>query len=350
MSSNNEIFGQINGGCQQPFIVAEIGINHNGDLALAKEMIAAAAEAGANSVKFQNYRTEDFVVDKKLMFSYRSQGQRVTESQYEMFKRCELGIKQLEIIRDEAVSLGLDFHSTPTSVEGVNILKNLNCQIVKNGSDCLTNLRLVEEMGHSGMTTVLSTGMATLSEIADAVEMFKTTGNEKLVLLQCTSSYPAPASSLNLNQIQTLQKTFGVPVGFSDHSEGNDACVAATILGAVWIEKHFTLDKALKGPDHWFSLDPTELKSLVLSIKNASKMLGQGKISFDDTEKTGRESFTLSCVYSRDVKIGENIDAADLTFSRPGNGFRPKNAQFFIGRQIKIDVNEGELVKLEHFK
>ena len=326
-----------------PFIVAEIGINHNGDMNIAREAIAAAAEAGADSVKFQNYRTEDFISDRKLMFEYVSQGETIIEPQFDMFKRCELSRDQLASLKEETDKYGLDFHSTPTSIDGIKDLQAIGCKIIKNGSDYLTHLELIRAMGETGLTTVLSTGMATFAEIDQAVQAFHDTGNEKLILLHCTSSYPTPAEDVNLARLATLSSAFGVPVGFSDHSAGTTASVGATILGACWIEKHFTLDRNLPGPDHWFSVDPVELQSLVKSVRDAKNMIGNSFILPTAGEQPGRRDFRLSCVAKSEIKEGSTIKESDIAFRRPGFGFPPKDIKYIVGRKIKTTVSAGSV-------
>ena len=339
---------QFFGNQSKTFIVAEIGINHNGDMELAREMIFAAAKAGADSVKFQNYFTEDFISDRSLMFSYQSSGKRITESQYDMFKRCELGFSQLQFLKDTCDKAGVIFHSTPTSLIGIKQLLDVGCKILKNGSDCLTNLRLVRAMGESGLLTVLSTGMACLSEIEAAVQTFRATGNDNLILLHCTSAYPTPPDQVNLSRIKVLSDAFGVKVGFSDHSEGNIASVCASFLGAKWIEKHFTIDKTLPGPDHWFSMNSTELSSLVASIRSAEQLLGSSQISPTSAEQKSRTEFRLSCVAARDLVAGHQIKSDDITFHRPGDGISPLNEQFLCGSIIRQPILKGEKFTLSH--
>jgi len=213
------------------FLVAEVGINHNGDLNLAKQTIDAAVAAGADAVKFQNYRTEDFINDKSLTYEYISQGNSIIESQYEMFKRCELTKETLRELKDYCESLNVNFHSTPTSKSGIQDLVEIGALILKNGSDYLTNLPLIRSMGESGLPTVLSTGMATLAEIDDAVRTFRSTGNNQLALLHCTSSYPTPPEEVNLRKIASLASAFGCPVGFSDHTDGIISALGAVALG-----------------------------------------------------------------------------------------------------------------------
>jgi len=332
------------------FVVAEIGINHNGDMELARDEIAAAADAGADSVKFQNYRTEDFVSDRALMFEYRSQGRKTVESQYEMFKRCELSRDQVALLKETANQHELDFHSTPTSVDGIQTLKDIGCAIVKNGSDYLTHLDLIRAMGESGLITVLSTGMATAAEIDNAVSAFRETGNDALILLQCTSSYPTPPEDVNLVRLLTLTAAFDVPVGISDHSVGTTAAVGAIVLGACWIEKHFTLDRNLPGPDHWFSMDPKELRELVTVVRDAERMVGSRIIAPTDSEARARRNYRLSCVAAKDMEAGEVISKKDIEFQRPGEGIPPSRVDFLVGLKLQHSLKKGEQYKKEHFR
>ena len=332
------------------FVVAEIGINHNGDMGLAFEEIAAAAEAGADSVKFQSYRTEDFIFDRSLMLEYQSQNKKIVEPQYDIFKRCELSRDQIYRLKEEAERHGLDFHSTPTSVGGIEILKDIGCAIVKNGSDYLSHVELIRAMGESGLITVLSTGMATVAEIDNAVRVFRETGNDKLILLHCTSSYPKPPEDVNLVRISTLKTVFNVPVGFSDHSVGSTAAIGATILGACWIEKHFTLDRSLPGPDHWFSMDPGELHNLVSAVREAERMVGTPHITPTESEVQGRRNFRLSCVAARDIEAGETVRHEDILFQRPGEGIQPAHTDFITGLKLQQPLKKGEQYTKEHFR
>ena len=330
-------------------IVAEIGINHNGDMDLARDSIRAAAEAGADSVKFQNYKTEDFITDKNLMMTYKSQGETIEEPQYNVFKRCELSREQLFFLKQECDSAGILFHSTPTNVDGIQDLKDVGCKLLKNGSDYLTNLSLVRAMGETGLKTILSTGRSTLAEIDEAVRVFQSTGNDKLMLLHCTSSYPTPPEEVNLSRIKTLQQCFGVNVGFSDHTDGITASIGATILGVRWIEKHFTISKDLAGPDHWFSMDPNELSVFSRSIREAEKMLGTTVVAPTTSETLARRDFRLSCVASRDLSEGDLIELSDVVFHRPGDGIPPSQADFLYGLRLTRSIQYGEQFSNEFF-
>ena len=334
-------------GADQPcFVVAEIGINHNGDLDLAKRTIDAAVDAGADSVKFQNYRTEDFIFDDSLSHTYVSQGTEVTESQYEMFKRYELTQEMLAELKHHCDRHNIIFHSTPTSNDGIRDLMNLGVPLLKNGSDYLTHLPLIRSMGKTGLPTVLSTGMATLTEIDYAVQAFRDTDNDQLILLHCTSSYPTPPDEINLRCMPTLQAAFDCLVGFSDHSEGTAAAIGAATLGACWIEKHFTLDKKLPGPDHVFSSDPQEFKSLVSGVRNVEASLGSPYIIPTKSEKLGRRSYRLSCVAKHAIAPGQVITETDITFQRPGTGIPPYEAKFILGRPAKLAIPANTVIQM----
>jgi N,N'-diacetyllegionaminate synthase len=328
------------------FLVAEIGINHNGDMGLARAMIDAAVEAGADAVKFQNYRTEDFVGDRALTYTYVSQGKTITEPQLDLFKRCELtraALRELKVYCDER---GIVFHSTPTSPDGIRDLVEIGAPVLKNGSDYLTHLPMVRAMGATGLPTVLSTGMATLAEIDEAVRAFRQTGNERLILLQCTSSYPTPPEDVHLRKIPALAAAFGCAVGLSDHTVGIVAALGAVVLGACWIEKHFTVDKHLAGPDHRFSADPAELRSLVESVRTLEKCLGNPPIGPTAREAQGRRGFRLSCTAARALSAGTVLGSDDLAFRRPGTGLPPSQAHLLIGRALRHDVEPGHVIEL----
>lgn len=326
-------------------IAAEIGINHNGDMGLAREMILSAAEAGADAVKFQNYRTEDFLSDESLSYEYISQGRTVVESQYAMFKRCELTREQLMDLRDYCEQAGVLFFSTPTSEEGLADLIATGAQIVKNGSDYLSHLPFIRAMARSGLVTVLSTGMATKEEVAEAVAAYRQAGGRDLILLHCTSSYPTPDHDVNLRRVAALSNLFDVPTGFSDHTWGDAAALGAVALGACFVEKHFTLDKNLPGPDHRFSSDPSELKSLVTGIRRMEAQLGDVLIGPTPSETIGRRDYRLSCTLRTDLEGGHVLTEGDIVFRRPGHGFSPKYHDALLGRKLKLRLPAGHTLE-----
>jgi N-acetylneuraminate synthase/N,N'-diacetyllegionaminate synthase len=330
-------------------IAAEIGINHNGDLELAHRSIDAAAEAGADAVKFQNYRTEDFLSDRSLTYEYVSQGRAVVESQFEMFKRCELSPEALVELREHCDERKVTFFSTPTSADGIADLVRAGSPLLKNGSDYLVNIPIIQTMARTGLPTVLSTGMAVLAEIDDAVRAFRDAGGSDLVLLHCTSSYPTPPDEVNLRKIPSLMAAFGCPVGFSDHTDGIIAALGAVALGACFVEKHFTLDKGLPGPDHRFSADPAELRALCEGVRTLERSLGGSVVGPTASEQRGRRDFRLSCVAARDLPAGVRLTESDVVFRRPGTGIPPRSVDLFLNRRLARPVAAGAVFSSDDF-
>ncbi|MDG2094647.1 MAG: N-acetylneuraminate synthase family protein [Phycisphaerales bacterium] len=329
------------------FIAAEIGINHNGDLDLAREMIVSAAKAGADGVKFQNYRTEDFIADRTLDYRYISQGEEVVESQYDMFKRYEMPREWLPELKKCCDMQDVEFFSTPTSDRGIQDLLKVDVELFKNGSDYLGHLPLIKSFARSGIPTVLSTGMAELDEIDAAVEAFREAGGEGLVLLHCTSSYPTPLDEANLNRMVSLADRYGCAIGFSDHTDGTRAAELASAMGAVFIEKHFTTSRDLPGPDHRFSSTPEELERLIQNVRDVSSIMGSSSIESGDVEQLSRTQFRLSCHVSRAMTAGSHLSAEDITISRPADGLPPSRAEDLIGQSINRDLEAGEAITSE---
>jgi len=334
---------------QSCVVVAEVGINHNGEMSLAHRAIDSAADAGADAVKFQNYHTEDFISDRSLTYEYVSQGKTVVEPQWDMFKRCELAPGQLRELREHCDRRGVIFFSTPSSEAGIRDLINAGTPLLKNGSDYLVHLPMIRAMARTGLPTVLSTGMAAAEDIEDAVEAFRGAGGKDLILLQCTSSYPTPPEDVNLKKIITLAQKFDCPVGLSDHTYGTIAAIGSVALGACMIEKHFTLDRSLPGPDHWFSSDATELRSLVDAVRTIEKNLGSPELEPANSEKLGRREYRLSCVAARELTAGHRLRASDVAFRRPGSGFPPKEVDRLIDRCLAKNVSPGHVFSSEDF-
>ncbi|HIJ65902.1 MAG TPA: N-acetylneuraminate synthase [Candidatus Hydrogenedentes bacterium] len=331
------------------FLAAEIGLNHNGDLALAKECISAAAAAGADAVKFQNYRTEDFLQDESLMYTYVCDGETVSEPQYAMFKRCELSLDDLSVLADYAAEEKVLFFSTPSGTTGVDDIMRLGLPLIKNASDSLGNRTLLRKMAATGLPCVLSTGMATLDEINTAVDVFRQTGNDQLVLAVCTSLYPTPSEQVNLRRIATLCEAFQCPVGFSDHTEGIAAPAGAVALGAVYVEKHFTLDKTLPGPDHRFSADPMEFQQLAEAVRTVEAALGSGTIGPTPSETQARAQFGFSLCAARDLETGHVLAEQDIALYRPGTGLPPQAEERIVGRALRNAVKKGQQFTLAMF-
>lgn len=333
------------GGGAPAYLVAEIGINHNGDEALAIATIDAAQAAGADAVKFQNFRTADFVGDPSQTYTYARGGERVTETLGDMFSRVEMRPEMLATLAHHCRARRLDWHSTPTSVDGIEELLALDVALFKNGSDFLGHLPLIGQMARTGRPVVLSTGMARLSDIEDAVAAARAAGARDIVLLHCTSQYPAPAEEVHLSRIETLARAFGCPTGFSDHTEGFAAAVAAVALGAVWIEKHFTIDRALPGPDHVMSMDPVSFRAMVDAVRFVEAALGDPAIRLSAKEADARAAHRLSCAAGRDLPAGTRLTEADVAFVRPGSGVPPREASWLVGRRLTRPLAKGELIE-----
>lgn len=325
------------------YLIAEIGINHNGDMDLAERMIVAARDAGADAVKFQNYITEDFLTDHTLTYTYRSEGREVTESQFAMFKRCQLSEADLFLLKRACDAAGVDFFSTPMSPAGVEAVMRVRPALMKNGSDCLGHLPLIRCMARTGLSTILSTGMANEEEIAEAVAAYRGAGGRNLVLMACTSAYPTPPEDANLRRIPELAKKFNCAAGFSDHTAGWEAAVASVCLGATMIEKHFTTDRNLPGPDQWFSSDPAEFAELVRRVRATEVLLGRPDLKPAAAELKGRAEFRLSCIAARDLPVGHVVTEGDIAFHRPATGLPPSQADVLKGRRLARGLKRGEL-------
>ncbi len=332
------------------FVVAELGVNHNGDFNLAKKMIVEAKKCGVEAVKLQSFITDEFISDKTLTYTYKSQGKEITETQYKMFKRFELSKKAQKDLFDFAKQQNVILFSTPqdSTFKTVDYLcsKDIGMPAIKVGSDDLTNLPLLAYYAKKKKPMIIATGMATIDEVAEAVKIIQAQGNKKIIILKCTSQYPTPPEECNLNQIKTLQHCFEAIIGFSDHTQGATAAVVATILGAKVIEKHFTLDKEMAGPDHWFSSDPKELKMLVEQVREAEKMLGKPQLILSKAELLMKRDCRRSITASKSIQKGKKFESGDLKLGRPGWGLPPKFLPLVIGREAKKDFQEGEIIIL----
>lgn len=332
------------------FLAAEVGINHNGDLELAVRTIEAAARAGADGVKFQNYRTEDFLCDESLTWSYVSGGIQVCESQYAMFKRCELSADQLQQLARVCRQNGVVFFSTPTSISTLGEAVLAGAQLLKNGSDLLTHSPLIAAMASTGLPTVLSTGMATREDVEEAVAAYRSAGGDPLILLHCTSAYPTPAGETNLRRMQCLAGEFGCLVGFSDHTEGTLSAVASVAMGACFVEKHFTLDRTLPGPDQRFSSDPEEFAELARAVREVEIRMGSGALEPASVEAEGRQEYRLSCVAAMALTAGTPLEETMVTFSRPGTGIPPSRLGGLLGRSLRQAVPAGHRFRSVDFE
>ena len=326
------------------FIIAEAGVNHNGDINLAKKLIDVAKDAGADAVKFQTFKAENVVTTNAEKAEYQKVTTGMEESQYDMIKKLELTKYDFEELANHAKKKNILFLSSPFDEGSVDLLDEINMPVFKIASGEITNFPLLKRIAEKGKPIILSTGMATLGEIEDALRVIREVGVDNVVLLHCVTSYPAKMEDVNLRVIETLKHAFKLPVGFSDHTPGITVPIAAVSLGAVVIEKHFTLDKDLPGPDHKASLEPDEMKKMVATIRDVEKALGNGiKIPTKEEEEIKKVA-RRSVVAKVDVPEGTTITADMLDVKRPGIGIEPKYLHFIYGMRATKDIEEDEII------
>jgi N,N'-diacetyllegionaminate synthase len=326
-----------------PFVIAEVGINHNGELEKALEMIHVAKAAGADSVKFQTFRADEFVGDPNQMFTYTSQGKPVTESMLAMFRRYELNRQDWDIIKKECEAAGILFLSTPQNRSDLDVLLEVGVPAIKIGSDDFTNLPLLRSYAETRLPLIVSCGMSDLGEVYRSLETVGTFDGYPTVLLLCTSQYPTPPKDVNLRKLATLRAAFPhLVLGFSDHTQGPEASALAVAMGASVFEKHFTLSHDLPGPDHWFSETPDSLCEWVMAIRTADVMLGSSVVRPTAAERDMRTIARRSIVASRDIKAGDVCGASNIGLRRPGTGLGPELMGHVIGGQATRDIKEGE--------
>lgn len=333
----------------EPFVVAEVGINHNGELERALEMIHVAKVAGCDAVKFQTFKANEFVNDPTQMFTYQSQGKEVTESMLDMFQRYELPESAWSVIKEKCVKEKIMFLSTPQNRSDLDVLLKVGLNAVKVGSDDFTNLPLLKSYAQTGLPLIVSTGMSDLSEAYQALETIGAFDGYPVLLLVCTSQYPTPPDDANLARITTLQAAFPmVPIGFSDHTSGPIASTLAVALGAVFLEKHFTLNHDLPGPDHWFSEDPEGLTEWVKSIRTAYRMVGNPLVRPTPIEKRNKREYQRRLVASCEINIGDIFTEQNITLRRVagGLGFPPNFMEYLLGRPSPLDYKSGEPIEL----
>ena len=329
-------------------IIAEAGVNHNGDLDLAKQLINAAADAGADLVKFQTFNANRQVTRTAKKADYQTQTTSSTESQHAMLRRLELTEEMHHQLIAHCLTQNIGFLSTGFDIESVDLLVSLGQECFKIPSGEITNLPYLRHIGQLGKTVILSTGMATLGEIEAAIEVLEQTGTPraKVTVLHCTTEYPTPMNEVNLRAMQSIHAAFDVAVGYSDHTEGIEIAIAAVAMGASVIEKHFTLDRTFPGPDHQASLEPAELKAMVTAIRNIEIALGDGIKRLTPSEARNKPVARKSLVASRAISIGEIFTAENLTTKRPGTGISPMRWDEFMGRKATRDFAEDELIEL----
>ena len=327
-------------------IIAEAGVNHNGDLEVAKKMALVAKECGADVVKFQTAKLSSLVSKYAGMADYQKINIGQEMSQQEMLKKLLLTYEEFKRLAVYCKKIGIQFLSTPFDLESIDFLQELGCDFWKVPSGEITNLPYLEKIAKTGKDIILSTGMSTLEEVQDAVHVLRNNGSGKITLLHCTTEYPADYETVNLNAMKTLHREFNCKVGYSDHTKGIEVAMAAVAMGACVIEKHFTLDRNMEGPDHKASLEPLELKTMVESIRNIESALGNGIKEPFDVERGNREVARKSIVAKRAIHKGEIFSKENITTKRPGNGISPMKWYDILGTQAIRDFKDDELIEL----
>ena len=328
------------------FIIAEAGVNHNGSFELAKQLVDKAVWAGADCIKFQTFNSKNLVSKNAQKAEYQKKTTDSSESQLDMLKKLELSKEQFTELRNYCNQKGIMFLSTPFDLESIDFLASIGVKTWKIPSGEITNYPFLRAIGQRKESVIMSSGMCTLEEVRDAVNVLKEFGTTDITLLHCTTEYPAPYDSVNLKAMLTLQKEFGYKVGYSDHTNGIEIPVAAVALGATVIEKHFTLDKNMEGPDHKASLEPEELRQMILSIRNVEAAIGDGVKQPSQAEKKNIAIARKSIVAACDIKKGEVFTESNLTAKRPGNGISPMKWNNVLGKKAVRDFDTDEIIEV----
>jgi len=324
------------------YIIAEAGVNHNGDITLAKRLIDAAKQAGADAVKFQTFKAEEVVSSQAEKAPYQCETTGTAESQLEMIKALELTDDQFRELYTYAQEQKITFLSTPFDHQSVDFLDSLNLSAFKIPSGEITNIPLIEHIGQKKKPVILSTGMSTLGEVEEAITALQQSGTHDITLLHCTTAYPAPIESVNLAAMKTLECAFHLPVGYSDHTEGITIPIAAAALGARVIEKHFTLDRSLPGPDHKASLEPDELAAMVKAIRDVEMAMGDGVKRLNEAERENVTIARKSLVAKKEILAKETITNEMICVKRPGTGIPPKYYHHIIGKKIQNAIEKDQ--------
>ena len=334
---------------KRTLIIAEAGVNHNGDIAKAKALIDKGAEAGVDYVKFQTFKAGNLVTKQAKRAAYQDKNTQDNDSQYEMLKKLELSQKDHQELIDYCTQKGVKFLSTGFDFESLEFLAGLGITIAKVPSGEITNLPYLRKVATLFPEVILSTGMANITEIKDAVKVLTDNGvnKDKITVLHCNTEYPTPMEDVNLKAMLHIQRKLGVPIGYSDHTLGIEVPIAAVALGATVIEKHFTLDKTLPGPDHKASLEPEELKAMVKAIRNIEKAVGGSGIKeVSASEAKNKPIARKSIVASKFIRKGDLLTEENITVKRPGIGISPMQWDEVIGKTAKKDFEEDDLIEL----
>ena len=328
------------------FIIAEAGVNHNGKIELAKKLVDVAAAAGADAVKFQTFKAENTVCSNACKADYQLETTNQDESQLEMLKKLELTAQMHEQLIDYCGQKEIMFLSTAFDRESLCYLMELGLPVIKIPSGEITNYPLLREAGKAKKKIILSSGMSTLTEVKDAVQVLREYGSDDITVLHCNTEYPTPYCDVNLQAMLTLREELGIPVGYSDHTRGIEIPIAAAALGATVIEKHFTLDRNMEGPDHKASLEPDELRAMIRAIRNMESALGSGKKEPSESEKKNIDIVRKSIVAKCDIEAGVLFTEENLTTKRPGIGISPMRWNQVVGQRAKRKFIEDELIEI----
>lgn len=320
------------------YVIAEVGVNHNGDVELAKSSIDAAKNAGADAVKFQTWITEKLVAPDARQAAYQTVNTGREQTQFQLLKSLELTQKNFRDLKQYAADTGIEFLSTPDEEESADFLSDLGVSAFKIGSGEVTNIPFLKHLARKEKPLILSTGMSTLGEVEDAINAIENEGNTSIILLHCVSEYPANPMECNLRAIDTLKHSFKYPVGFSDHTLGMDITIAAVAVGACVVEKHLTINKKLDGPDHSLSLNPDEFKVMVDKIRLIESALGNGRKIPSESEAKNKEVVQKSLVSSRAIRAGSIIEMADVVLLRASGGLPPNYMDIVVGKRLKRDM------------
>ena len=331
---------------EKVYIIAEAGDNHNGDFNTALKLVDVAKRAGADCVKFQTFVTEEIISKYAEMAEYQKKNTGKEESQFEMVKRLELSFDEFRKIKEYCDRVGIQFLSTPFDLKSVDFLIDLGVPFFKIPSGEITNYPYLIKIAHTGKPVVMSTGMCEPDEILAAINVLEKNGSGEITLLHCNTEYPTPLKDVNLYAMRTMKKMFGKKVGYSDHTKGIEVPVAAVALGACVIEKHFTLDKNMPGPDHKASLEPDELGRMVKNIRNIEIALGDGVKRVSESERKNIAIARKSIVARRNIQEGEILTEENLAVKRPGTGINPMQWMEVLGTRAVRDFKEDELIEI----
>ena len=332
---------------QMVYIMAEAGVNHNGSLDNAKKLTDTAASCGADAVKFQTFKAEKMITRHAQKAQYQIENGAKGDNQFEMLKKLELTFDEFHELYDFSIAAGIHFVSSPFDSESIRFLAALNMPFWKIPSGEITDYPYLVALARTGKPVVLSTGMADLQEIEESICLLQKNGSGPITLLQCNTQYPTPPEDANLNAMRTMSDAFGLPIGYSDHTEGIEIALAAVAMGACMIEKHFTLDKNMAGPDHKASLNPTELRELVTGIRKIERAMGTGVKCPTASEEPNKIIARKSIVAARIIKKGERLTSENMTTKRSADGLSPMKWPLVIGKRAKRDYLEDESIEDE---